>query len=289
MKKNLSFCLLTLLLIITCSPGISQQQSYEDVQLEICRTLTYYFNGFELNDTEALARAYHEQARFTMMEPNGQSYTYLEFGEYLSAIANHPPKTMDRTLSLQEIEWTGNVAYVHALIEYEGRGQRIHDFLLLQKTEEDWKIINRTSVKEFARFGEEEAGNDDLSYEELASLESAINKLVKDRGETESTLLSAFADHGDVSFVDPMRGILTRLDVEGYEELLESQPVTKRKKLDVEWLHVSREVVVLKLKTKVPRFGCHLVDYMTLVNHNNKWEIVHKATHKPARALTVTP
>lgn len=267
---------------------VFSQSPDQDTRQEICKTLTYYFNGFELNDTEALAQAYHEQARFTMMEPDGSSYTYLEFGAYLSAIANHPPKTMERTLSVKQLEWTGNVAYVHAVIEYAGRGQRIHDFLLLQKTEENWKIMNRTSIKEFADFesGEEEIR---LQRAELFELETSLSKLVRNRGVSEGFLLSAFAEHGDVSFVDPMHGILTRLDLEGYEELLETQPVTKRKKQEIEWLYVSREVAVLKMKTKVPSFGCHLVDYMTLVNHNGEWEIIHKATHKPQRAISVTP
>lgn len=288
MKKNFSLSACIILLILTSGASVFAQSSPEEIRHEICKTLTYYFNGFELNDTEALAKAYHEQARFTMMEPDGRSYTYLEFGAYLSAIANHPPKTMERTLSVRQLEWTGNVAYVHALIEYAGRGQRIHDFLLLQKTEETWKIINRTSIKEFASF---EGGMDDnkISRAELSELETDITRLVKNRRVSEGYLISAFADHGDVSFVDPMHGILTRLDLEGYETLLESQPVTKRKKQEIEWLHVSPQVVVLKMKTKVPSFGCHLVDYMTLVNHEGEWEIIHKATHKPERAISVTP
>lgn len=288
MKKNLSlaFCAFFLSLFFA-SPACAQSPP-EDIRHEICKTLTYYFNGFELNDTEALAKAYHEQARFTMMEPDGQSYTYLEFGAYLSAIANHPPKTMERTLAVRQLEWTGNVAYVHAVIEYTGRGQRIHDFLLLQKVEEAWKIINRTSVKEFARF-ESRAGRDNMSRSEIGELESDITRLLRNRRISDDFLLSAFADHGDISFVDPMQGILTRLDLEGYEDLLESQPATKRKKQEIEWLHVSSEVVVMKMKTRVPTFGCHLVDYMTLVNHNGEWEIVHKATHKPDRAISVTP
>lgn len=288
MKKNLPRSFGVFLLILSFSTSIFAQSPPQDIRHEICKTLTYYFNGFELNDTEALSKAYHEQARFTMMEPDGQSYTYLEFGAYLSAIANHPPKTMERTLSVRQLEWTGNVAYVHAVIEYAGRGKRIHDFLLLQKVEETWKIINRTSIKEFASF---EGGMDDnkISRTELSELETDITRLVKNRRVSEGYLISAFADHGDVSFVDPMHGILTRLDLEGYETLLESQPLTKRKKQEIEWLHVSPQVVVLKMKTKVPSFGCHLVDYMTLVNHEGEWEIIHKATHKPQRAISVTP
>lgn len=288
MKKNIVLLLSAFLCVtLFCSQGFAQSQPSE-IRQEICKTLTYYFNGFELNDTEALTKAYHEQARFTMMEPEGQSYTYLEFGAYLSAIASHPPKTMERTLSVRQLEWTGNVAYVHAVIEYAGRGHRIHDFLLLQKTEETWKIINRTSVKEFASFdgGME---SEKLSRSELYELESGIGRLVKNRRVNDGYLLSAFADHGDVSFVDPRLGILTRLDLEGYENLLETQPATKRKKEEIEWLHVSSSVVVLKMKTRVPSFGCHLVDYMTLVNNNGEWEIVHKATHKPDRAISVTP
>lgn len=288
MKKNQSLPAFLLLMAILIGPCLRAQVSPEDIRHDICKTLTYYFNGFELNDTEALAKAYHEQARFTMVEPDGPGYTYLEFGAYLSAIASHPPKTMERTLSVLQLEWTGNVAYAHTVIEYAGRGQRIHDFLLLQKTEEDWKIINRTSIKEFASF---DGGIEPvtMSKTDLFRLESDLTTLVKNRRISEGFLLSAFAAHGDVSFVDPMHGILTRLDLEGYEDLLHSQPATKRKKQEIEWLFVSREVVVLKMKTKVPSFGCHLVDYMTLVNHHGEWEIVHKATHKPRRAISVTP
>lgn len=288
MKKNLTLITCFFALIPLSGTIVFAQSSPQDIRQEICKTLTYYFNGFELNDTEALARAYHEQARFTMMEPDGSSYTYLEFGAYLSAIANHPPKTMERTLSVRQLEWTGNVAYVHAIIEYAGRGQRIHDFLLLQKTEESWTIINRTSLKEFADF-EGGAGEEAMDRAALVELESSLSKLVRNRSVSEGFLISAFAAHGDVSFVDPIHGILTRLDLDGYEDLLETQPVTKRKKQEIEWLHVSPYVAVLKMKTKVPSFGCHLVDYMTLVNHDGEWEIIHKATHKPQRAISVTP
>ncbi len=288
MKKNLLQSCFAFVLLTATGASVHAQSQPEAIRQEICKTLTYYFNGFELNDTEALAKAYHEQARFTMMEPDGQSYTYLEFGAYLSAIANHPPKTMERTLSVRQMEWTGNVAYVHAVIEYAGRGQRIHDFLLLQKSEENWKIINRTSVKEFASF-DSRIEEEDIDKVEIYDLEADITRLIKNRQASDGFMLSAFADHGDISFVDPMHGILTRLDLEGYEELLESQPATKRKKQEIEWLHVSSEVVVLKMKTKVPSFGCYLVDYMTLVNHHGEWEIVHKATHKPDRAISVTP
>lgn len=278
----------TILLPGLLFPFLVSAQIPSDVEREsICRTLTLYFNGFELNDPEALARAYHEQARFTMIEPDQNGYEVLEFGAYLSAIADHPPKTMNRTLSVKQLEWTGNVAYVHAVIEYSGRGQRIHDYLLLQKEEEDWKIVNRTSVREFASFDEEEG--DELRSREILSLEQELMAMIKSRQEEEHFYLSAFAPHGDVSFVDPREGILTRLDMAGYEDLLETQEPTRRVKQSFDFLHVSREVVVIKVRTKVPKFGCFLVDYMTLVSDGESWKIIHKATHKPNRAISVTP
>lgn len=264
------------------------QESPPMVKESICRTLTSYFSGFELNDTEALARAYHEQARFTMISVEGDGIEHLDFGEYLSAIAEHPPKISERILSLQQLDWTGNVAFAYVIIEYVGLGKRIHDFLLLLKEEDNWKIVNRTSCKENAQFHTPNWGRK-ISSSSMKSLDQTLDHMIRDRKSTHNAVLTAFADHGDMSFVDPRYGILTRLDKAGYASLLATQDPVKRKKVSTEWLFVSETVAVVKVKTKVPRFGCFLTDYLTIVWEEGEWKIIHKATYKPARAISVLP
>lgn len=148
--------ILVIVMLISAPAWLRAGSPTEKVDPEyqkICRTINYYFHGVAMYDIGALEKAYHPDANLSFIDNETGVLEQFTARQYFAMIAEAPHVVHERSLNVKSIDITGNAALVKTEIIYDRRGQRISDYLSLLKVDGVWKIVNRTSYKDYATFG----------------------------------------------------------------------------------------------------------------------------------------
>ena len=102
-----------------------------------------YFLGMYEGDLERLRRIFHPQC-WLFGESRGASHEFPVAG-FLEQIESEPvPKAEGEPFDMRiaAIDRTGSVATLKVEVRYQSR--RYTDYLMLQKTNEGWKVVSKT-------------------------------------------------------------------------------------------------------------------------------------------------
>lgn len=253
-------------------------------QTEVYRTLNYYFYGVGMYDLDALKKAYHPNANFSFVDSKTGQLEQLDANEYFTMIEQSDHVYHERTLKVKSMDITGNAALVKAEIIYGKKGQRINDYLSLLKLDGAWRIVNRTSFREYATFGMEKSRN--ASEETLYSIESVVNTFLKGVDQVD---LNAFEvslhPSASVAYVNAKNGDFQKMSRPEYMVMyagLTDQDLARRH--EILQIDATGDMATVKIKTYYKRFKAATTDYIVLTKSNNEWQIVHKITHKDKKA-----
>ncbi|MDX2245901.1 MAG: nuclear transport factor 2 family protein [Bacteroidia bacterium] len=274
-------------LFLSCSALYALYPS--DDLLDIQRTLNYYYEGAALHSVEVLARAYHPQARMIYVDIQTGKYEKFEVGNYLSTLASTHPIIHEKNIRILSLDITGNTALVRTCITFEGKGMRINDFLTLHQTEGEWRIMSRTSYKEYASFEKPKTA---LWDKELAKDQREVNEVLNtyllggDRRDA-AVLRTAFHPQAEVTYTDPRKETCFIVSLADYLHMYDSgenREVQKRKH-EVVSVDITGNMAVAKIRIQYKRFQGVVTDYITLVKTEGSWSIILKATDKEKGAM----
>ena len=256
----------------------------------IQRTLTYYFYGDGIHDIETLTKAYHPQAYLTYVDVNTGKYEKFHVGDYLSTLAGKKAHPVKRILKVRHMDITGHAAQVKTEIIYPDRGMRINDYLTLHYLEEEWRIVSRTSYKEFASFETEKIPFWKKSlHENHQQINQVLEKYLEGGDENNpEALKTAFHPQADLSYIDPRKGTYHSVNFDDYlNQKLYTTPekVTPKRNHEIQSVDITGNIAVAKIRIRYKRYKASVTDYVSLIKSDGKWRIIHKATDKEKKAI----
>ena len=280
---------LTSLLLLTTSPVTFAPDSWLNPEDErsIQRTLTYYFYGDEIHDIEVLTKAYHPQAYLTYVDVESGEYEKFHVGDYLSTLAESKTSHVKRKLTVEKMDVTGNAAIVKTQILYPTRGMKISDYLSLHKMEGEWRIVSRTSYKEYASFEKERIPFWKRSvHEEHQKINSVLATYLKGREEHDSKALeTAFHPNAAFTYIDPRKGTYHNVEFDAYLQMNNTPGDIPKRNYEIKAIDITGNIAVAKIKIRYKRYKASVTDYVSLVKSAGKWRIIHKASDKEKKAL----
>jgi putative lumazine-binding protein len=101
-------------------------------------TIELYFQGRKLANLNLLATAFSNNARLVTTKHNNELIISLK--EYFSVVKKQGPVSV--TTKIIRLEMKGNMVFAEALFDYGNKSYT--DFLVLLKTNGNWKIISKT-------------------------------------------------------------------------------------------------------------------------------------------------
>ena len=250
----------------------------------INRTINYYFHGVEMYDVEALKKAYHPDANLSFIDKETGALEQFNATQYFAMIAEAPHVVQERSLHVKSIDITGNAALAKPEIIYDRRGQRISDYLSLLKVDGAWKIVNRTSYKDYATFGGKPNGAPDAS--EIASIDKvAWTYLVGaddyDLNAFEESLHPTAAE----AFVNEKNGALQALSRPEYMTLYAGMTGERGGRQEIQAVEMTGDMAMAKVHTYYRQYKAAATAYLVLMKSEGQWQIVHKITHKDKKAF----
>ena len=272
------------------SPAKAVDNEKEDIGL-IKRTIQFYFFGAYIHDVDKLSIAYHPQAQLTYVDVETGVYNNLHVGQYLSMMANtdfHNPK---QDLKILKIDIAGKAAMVRTQILFPTLGKRVNDLLSLLKIDGEWRIVRRTSYKEYASFDREHltARKRERWVDNHESIQTVIKNYMIDSDNCNLETMKTYM-HPDVLFtyVDPRKGSFHKISMDHYLNLHEEAANRKYKRqYEIESVEIAGNTAIAKVKVKYRKQRTSVIDYISFVKIRGNWKIIHKATHKEAGALLI--
>lgn len=259
-----------------------------DDLLGIQRTLTYYYDGAALHSIEALVKAYHPRARMTYVDVDNGTYEKFEVGRYLSMLSETEPVYRNRSIKILSLDITGDAAMVKTRITFHDRGMRLNDYLSLHKMEGEWRIVSRTSLKEYATFEKEKLV---LWDKTLARDQKEINQVLDtylqggDQGNS-SVMKAVFHPQAEVTYIDPRKGTCHMVSLVDYLDMYDHSPnIYKKRSHEVLSVDITGNMAVAKVQITYKKSHGKVTDYISLIKTDGGWSIMHKATNKEKRAL----
>ncbi len=251
----------------------------------INRTLNYYFHGVEMYDVEALKKAYHPDANLSFIDKETGALEQFNAAQYFAMIAEAPHVVQERSLHVKSIDITGNAALVKTEIIYDRRGQRISDYLSLLKVDGVWKIVNRTSYKDYATFGGKPNRTSDEG--EVASIDKVVWTYLAG---AEDHDLNAFEESlhptAAVAFVNEKDGALQALSRPEYMQLHAGLDEDLRgRRQEILSVDMTGDMAMAKVHTYYRQYKAAATAYLVLMKSEGQWQIVHKITHKDKKAF----
>ncbi len=142
MKKLLPL-VLAAVIILPGAVAINLGSSSSDDIREVRETIGHYFAGHETGDGSHFTQAFHEDAKlFWIRDGELNQRTSTEFA---AGARGEPADDEDqRKRRIVNIDISGNAAVVKVELDYPG--VLIHDYMSMLKTEDGWKIVNKTFV-----------------------------------------------------------------------------------------------------------------------------------------------
>lgn len=252
----------------------------------IFRTLNYYFHGVNMYDVNALKKAYHPDANFSFIDNETGALEQFSASQYFTLIGEAEHVVHQRSLHLKSIDVTGKAALVRTEIIYDKKGQRINDYLSLLKIDGEWKIVNRTSYKDYASFGKRNDKHGDQERERKGIDKVVWTYLAGAHDHDLNAFESALHPAAEVAFVNERSGLLQAISRPEYMTL-HAGLTDEQLGLRQEILSLDRvgDMATAKVHTFYKRYKAATTDYLVLMKTEGQWQIVHKITHKDKKAF----
>ena len=274
----------------SCLHAKNVKSESEDIRL-IKKTIQYYFFGAYIHNVEKLAEAYHPQAQLTYVDVETGKYNNLHVGQYLSSMKNTEFHNAKQELKIQKIDITGKAAMVRTQILFPTQGKRVNDLLSLLKIEKEWRIVRRTSYKEYASFkdGPISAKKQSKWVNDHEGIQLVIKKYMTDSDKCNLETMKTYL-HPDVAFtyVDPRKGTFHKIYMENYLDLHQEAATRKYKRhYEIVSVEIAGNTAIAKVRVKYRKQRTSVTDYISFVQIRGKWKIIHKSTHKEAGAMLI--
>jgi hypothetical protein len=254
-------------------------------QRAIFRTINYYFHGPRMYDIDALKKAYHPDANFSFIDRETGALEQFTATQYFVMINESAHVVQTSQLIVRSIDITGNAALVKAEIMDEKKGRRISDYLSLLKIGGEWKIVNRTSYKDYASFGMEQDRR--AAPDDLATIDDVLWTYL---GGTSDHDLNAFEASlhpaAAVAYVNEKNGDLqafSRPEYMVWQASLTGQELGRRQEILA--VDAVGYMATAKVRTFYKRYKATTTDYLVLMKSEGEWQIVHKITYKDKKAF----
>ncbi|MEZ4775569.1 MAG: nuclear transport factor 2 family protein [Bacteroidia bacterium] len=288
MKPIVRIVLPWLIISFSLLPNLQAAYPSDDL-IDIQRTLNYYYEGAALHSVEVLARAYHPQARMVYVDTKTGRYEKFEVGDYLRTLADSHPVVHEKSIRILSLDITGNTALVKTCITFSGKGMRIIDFLTLHQMEGEWRIVSRTSFKEYATFEKTKTLLWDKAFaQDQREVNDVLNTYLLGGDRSDATVLrTAFHPQADVTYTDPRKETCYIVSLADYLHMYDNQENRdlQKRKHKVLSVDITGNMAVAKISIKYKRFQGMVTDYITLVKTDGKWSIILKATDKEKSAF----
>lgn len=279
----------TLLLILTCSISttLAAQVMHPATKMptSLARTLTYFFEAERQGNVEILSKAYHPQAALFYLDTEGEAVIQHPVGAFFANLVAAAPPSMNRSYHVLEVDMIEDVAQVMTEIRYPDRGRRMIDILTLIRSEGEWRILSRSSLKEYARF-EPVWTREKARRIRQAEVREAVEGFVAVRAEREVEALARhFHPEAAVAYVDPRKQQGHYLPMPSFLALVAEENRPYRRRSEIISVKIRGPLAQVKLSNHFKGYKGHTVDFLTLMEVDGHWTIVHKATHKSAKGM----
>ncbi|MEL6593698.1 MAG: nuclear transport factor 2 family protein [Bacteroidota bacterium] len=115
-------------------------------QEEICRTLTYYYEGANMGAANAVEGALHPDAQITHLHTQSGQVDAMDVHQLLKNV-NHGQAQRTTNLRLLNLDVDGDAAMVKVRVFDATTGDRSVRYLHLVRTGNQWRIVNETAYQ----------------------------------------------------------------------------------------------------------------------------------------------
>jgi len=126
------------------SPGKDKKTQLASDQEQICRTLTYYYEGSNMGATNAVEGALHPDAQITMLNTANGQVEAINVNQLLKSVSNG--KILHTSnLKLLNLDIEGDAAMAKIRVVNTNTGKRSVRYLHLVRAGNQWRIVNETA------------------------------------------------------------------------------------------------------------------------------------------------
>lgn len=251
----------------------------------LARTLTYFFEAERQGNVEILSKAYHPQATLFYLDTEGETVIQHHVGSFFSNLVAAEPPKLNRTYQVLTVDIAEDVAQVLTEIRYPDRGRRMIDLLTIMRSEGEWHILSRASLREYASF-EPIWNREKTRRMRLQAVREAVMAYADSRaaGNLES-MVEGFHPGAAVAYVDPKHQLGHYLPMPSFLAMVEEESRPYQRRSDILSVEIRGPLAQVKLATHFKGYKGHTVDFLTLMEVDGQWTIVHKATHKTRKGM----
>ncbi|MEM6343541.1 MAG: nuclear transport factor 2 family protein [Bacteroidota bacterium] len=126
------------------NPGKDKKSKLAYDQEEICRTLTYYYEGSNMGVVNAVEGALHPDAQITMLYTDNGKVEAINVNQMIKAVANGQA-IHTSNLRLLNLDIEGDAAMAKIRVVNTNTGKRSIRYLHLVRAGNQWRIVNETA------------------------------------------------------------------------------------------------------------------------------------------------
>ncbi|MEL7339748.1 MAG: nuclear transport factor 2 family protein [Bacteroidota bacterium] len=128
------------------NPGKEKKKTAATEQQEICRTLTYYYEGTNMKSTNAVEGALHPDAQITHLNTKSGQVEAMNVRQLLKSVSQGQAHRT-ANLRLLNLDVDGDAAMVKVRVIDANTGNRSVRYLHLVHTGNQWRIVNETAYQ----------------------------------------------------------------------------------------------------------------------------------------------